>query len=159
MSADTRVSGGGSMYHTVKIHRIRDCLVGMAGDVALTTKFLAWFRKECPSDELPINNEENKSFCAIVLTPKGLYYYADCCEPDKLKESTYAIGTGAQAAMVAMHLGKTPAQAVREAMRVDENTGGEITELHLSKPAARVKREPKKKEVHAAQVDAPPSNP
>ncbi len=133
MAADTRVSGGaGPMYNTLKIFRIGDAIVGMCGNVEHTTKFLAWFRKECPHDEVPIGaGEDDESFAALVLRPSGLYYYADCCEPDRIHENFYAIGSGSGPAASAMAFGKTPAQAVRHAMKFDHCTGGKITELFL----------------------------
>jgi hypothetical protein len=135
MAADTRVIGAGPMYHTNKIFHIGDALVGVAGAVGHTTKFLAWFRKECPQDEVAMNfSEDDPGFAALVLRPSGLFYYADCCEPDRLHEKHFAIGTGGGYAVVAMDNGKTPAQAVRCAMKYDEGTGGKVTELHLSEP-------------------------
>lgn len=42
-----------------------------------------------------------------------------------------AIGSGAQGAMVALHLGLSPREAVRIASRVDPNSGGRVRSLSL----------------------------
>ena len=43
----------------------------------------------------------------------------------------YAIGSGSAAAMVAMNLGLNAADAIREAIKVDDDTGGRIRVLRL----------------------------
>jgi ATP-dependent protease HslVU (ClpYQ) peptidase subunit len=49
----------------------------------------------------------------------------------KLRETFWAIGSGEQAAMVAMHMGATAKEAVEMAKRVDPYTGGRVREFSL----------------------------
>lgn len=140
MSADTMVSGGGSVYYTTKIFRIRDAIVGVAGDVANTTKFLAWFRKECPSDEVGMSLDDDKTFEGLVLRPQGLFYYADCVEPDKLHDKFHAIGSGAAYGKSALALGQSTAGAVSHTcIMLPSHCGGKPQTLHLL-PAERKAR-------------------
>jgi len=133
MAGDTMISGISTCYCD-KIFRIRDTLVGVCGGNAYTTKFLEWYRKECPPDSmLDIGDDDDeKSFLALVLNSYGLWLYSNLCEPDKLHDPYYAIGSGSQAACEAMRRGDTPTQAVKAAMKWDCATGGRITELTLT---------------------------
>lgn len=151
MAGDSLVSVGSIAYHTDKIFHIRDSLVGVAGDAALTTKFLAWFRKECPADEIGMTFEEGKEFAALVVNARGLFYYADCAEPDKLHDKHFAIGAGSDFALAAMDAGKSPGDAVRVACKRSPTTCGlPVKVLSLKEKARRGKK------VAAAKSDGPP---
>lgn len=152
MAADTRLSGEACLKNATKIWRIRDSIVGVAGDAADTTKFLAWFRKECPVEEAYAIATDDHDFGALVLNKDGLFYYQGCCEPDKLHDEHTAIGAGAQGAKMAMMLGKTPSEAVALMMEIDECTGGKIEELTLDgphRPRRRRKAQKKRAEPEA----------
>ena len=156
MGAYRMVSDGGEvLYFTKKVLRIRDCLVGVSGDVNNTTKFLAWFRKECPSDEVGMTLDDDKTFAGLVLTAKGeLLYYADCVEPDVLDDKFAAIGAGRSYAVSAIDLGKSVAEAVQHAIKWCPGTcGGKIDVLSL------VKRErgPKARPSPPADIVIPPA--
>jgi hypothetical protein len=143
MAGDTRVTGNMPMCYCEKIFRIRDSLVGVCGGNAYTTQWLEWFRREMPPVETLLDIDEDvdeKSFCGLVLDEKGLWLYTNMCEPDKLLDKFYAIGTGSMVACESMRRGDTPAQAVHAAARWDEGTGGKVTELHLIKHQKERKR-------------------
>lgn len=145
MAGDTRITGV-PICHCDKIFRIRETLIGVCGGNAYTTKFIEWFRKESPPDSLLDldSDDDEKSFLALALDSRGLWLYTNLCEPDKLHDGYYAIGTGAQAACESMRRGDTPAQAVKAAMRWDECTGGKVTELHLTQHGKTISKKAKK---------------
>lgn len=143
MAADSRVSDGGiPLYHTEKISLIRGCLVGVAGDVSNTQKFLAWFRKECPADETGMTLDETHDFAGLVLTDKGkLLYYADCVDPDVIQDKYAAIGAGGSYALSAMDFGKTVAEAVKHACdRAPGMCGGKIQVESIIKLARKARK-------------------
>ena len=148
MAGDTKVSNGSTAYYTPKVFEIGDSIVGVAGNANLTTKFLAWFRKECPADEVGMSLDEEHEFVALVLNARGLYVYNDCTEPDRLTNDYFAIGSGADAAIAYMSTGKTPAEAVRAVIKhpmLDSGTGGDVIEKSLpqaKKPTRRKKPAP-----------------
>jgi hypothetical protein len=141
MAADTRVSGAsGGCYYSRKVLKIRGNLIGAAGVTQYTTKFIAWFRKEFPHDEELMGDDTG--FEGLVLTPKGkLLMYSDCAEPDTIIGDFFAIGSGAAHAVTAMHLGKTPTEAVEIAKIFDHNTGGKVTEHVLKTASAEVQED------------------
>jgi hypothetical protein len=157
MSGDSRVSGGGPIYYADKIFRIGDSIVGVAGDAKHTTKFLAWFRTECPPTDEKLELGETDSFCALVLNSRGLFYYFDLCEPDHLHNKFYAVGSGSLSAMADMRAGKTTEQAVRGAMEFDEQTGGRVKTLTLGPTKRKLSRpSPVKSQTDSAPADQLP---
>jgi ATP-dependent protease HslVU (ClpYQ) peptidase subunit len=155
MAADTRVTGV-PMYYCAKVHRIRGKLVGVAGDSAATTKFLAWFRKECPADEmlLDVKDEDGDTgLMALVLDASGIYLYTNLTEPDRMYNKFYGVGTGAPYALGAIEKGATLREAIKIAMKYDEATGGEIHHEELDeKKGVKPRRQGKSKEEPAAPV-------
>lgn len=150
MAGDSRVSIGSIAYHADKVFRIGDSIVGVCGDAQNTTKFLAWFRKECPSDEVGMTLDDDHTFAALVLNARGLFYYSDCVEPDRIHDKFMAIGAGGDIAQTAMYLGKTPTEAVHIACKLDVvNSGGPVKTLCLSSP-------PKRGKLSAATSPLPP---
>lgn len=159
MAGDSRVTVGSISYHADKVFRIGDSIVGVCGDAGLTTKFLAWFRKECPSDEIGMTLDDDHTFGALVLNPRGLFYYSDCAEPDRLHDKYFAIGSGADIAVTAMTLGKTPTEAVHIACKLDFNSGAPVKTLalnHAKKARTKAKTALPPK---GAQTDSPPTPP
>jgi len=139
MSGDSRVTIGSIFYHADKIFRIGDSIVGVCGDAGLTTKFLAWFRKECPSDEVSMTLDDEHQFNALVLNARGLFLYSDCSEPDRLHDKFFAIGAGADIALAAMVLGKNPTEAVQLACKLNPtNSGLPVKTLTLAPKKSKV---------------------
>lgn len=144
MAADYQVTDGNCVYTAKKIGIIGDCIVGVAGLVTATNKFLTWFRAGRPAEGAPNLVEDDKDddtpFNALVLKRSGLYIYVDCCDPDKIEDREYAIGSGQQVALFAMRrLGWNPAEAVKGAHDVDPHTGPKIQTLDVS----AIPRQPK----------------
>lgn len=137
MAADSRVTDNGVVYDTDKIFEVGGSIIGMAGDVADTTRFLRWFAAGAP-EEAPDFGKES-GFSALVLSPTGLHYYAGCCKPDPIHGDFYAIGAGAMAAMAVMTLGHTPELAVATACKVNPDSGGPVKVLSLPTPSLGTK--------------------
>ena len=143
MAGDSQVSFGAAMYRARKLHRIGDAIVGVAGDAGHTTKFLAWFRRECPADEVGMTLDEDHQFNALVLRPTGLWFYSDCTEPDFVRDQFIAIGCGAEFAIAAMALGKSPREAVALACKLSPSCSPPIDVETLVRKTKKAKKERK----------------
>ena len=126
-AADTLMVGDFKSYFR-KLHRCKNgTLIGFAGDPVDAMRFVDWIEAGMPKDDKPEfapSDNEGDGFYAIVQYKDGkVEWWSEGMRGLTFSEPFYAIGTGAQGAMVAMHLGKTPAQAVRLAMKVDPDTG------------------------------------
>jgi len=121
MASDSMASDEVTMSSVTKSWRVHGTLVGVAGTYSNCVQFIGWLKGKQEGD--PPSME---GVCAVVLKPDGLWMYDDHINPYRLKDKFVAIGSGAQAAMAAMHLGCTPREAVRVAAKIDPSTGGRI---------------------------------
>jgi hypothetical protein len=113
-----------------------DVLIGTAGETSPSLLFVDWYGsgKEPPQMLCDLGGD----FLCLILTPKGLFEADVYCRPVQVMESFYAIGSGAKAALAAMHCGKSAVDAVRIAARIDPYTGGRV--MHMKLPVIVEKR-------------------
>lgn len=129
MAADQRVTDGNRRFRGKKIRRIGDAVVGCAGDSASIAKFMRWLEDGAQDD--PPKFAKDAELEAIVLTPAGIFAYGSDCIAEEVLDPFYAVGTGAEAALGAMHMGADPQRAVEVAALVDNSTGGPIDVIAL----------------------------
>lgn len=93
-------------------------VIALAGESSPGMVFLDWFGtgKEPPRQLLI---DASADFTALVLTPQGLFEADAYCRLDKVIDPFYAIGSGAKAALGAMHAGATARAAVGIACKID----------------------------------------
>lgn len=112
-----------------KIYRIKDGLVGVAGDIYSIVKFIKWAKDGWDEDEFP----EGSVLEAIAVDPQGrvtLWEGAAYC-PVPLRAPYTAIGAGADFAMGAMFAGGTAEMAVRAACKHNAKCGGPVSVYKL----------------------------
>lgn len=128
MVSDSRCTHGEVCFDTPKICRADNALIGAAGDAADCERFLLWYPERTVKKWPAMRSLE-----ALVLTAEGLLLYLTACKGQAVKISSafYAIGSGAMAALGALHMGASPEEAVRIAALVSPTTGGPIEVLHL----------------------------
>lgn len=129
MAADQKVTDNDRTFRARKIRRIGTAIVGAAGTGPATNKFFAWLASGAQDD--PPKMAKDDELDAIVLTPAGLFVYGTDCTAEEILDDFYAVGSGAQAALAAMHLGHDPRKAVEIACVVDNSTGGPVDVLKL----------------------------
>jgi ATP-dependent protease HslVU (ClpYQ) peptidase subunit len=141
IASDSQVSGDDIKYHVEKLRRGVASIYGGAGD---WDKLLAAFQAlESGKTEL----EDDCDVELIELRHDGIWVYEGTLIPAKIKNDHYAIGTGAGYAIAAMHLGKSPKEAVEIAAIYDPGTGGPIDCWTLG--PCSLDLEPKKKAARA----------
>lgn len=124
IAADSMCSGTDCFYLVEKLRKGKVSVYGAAGDWDKILKFYDALEKggeldsECDVEVLELRSD-------------GLWVYEGTIIPAKLKNSFYAIGTGAGYAMAAMHLGKSPREAIEIAALYDPGTRGPIDVLKL----------------------------
>lgn len=125
MACDSYLTDGSMVLHVRKVFKRKGHVVGIAGDYAACMEFVGWWLKGNYEDEF---TGEMSEVDVLILTKDGkLLHYGACSRPFELEDDFAAIGSGAAAAMGALHVGATPAQAVKAASKVDVNTGGKIS--------------------------------
>lgn len=129
--ADSQISDGDQRWSVIKIERIDGCLYGTAGDAAEGEGFYAWIRRKKRGKKPVVTGD----FCALALTPKGLFFYDAALYPLPLQHA-HAIGSGAKAARGALLAGADVVRAVEIACEVDANSAPpvQIFRLNESQP-------------------------
>ena len=125
IASDSQVSGDDIKYNVEKLRQGSRSIYGGAGD---WDKLLSAFQAlEAGKTEL----DDDCDVEIIELRHDGIWVYEGTMIPAKIKNDFYAIGTGAGYAIAAMHLGKSPKEAVEIAALYDPGTGGPIDCLVL----------------------------
>ena|SRR3974390_3360906 len=166
LAADSRSTtdseaGGSRVFLCEKIFRksvpvdgkLTEVLLATAGESSAGMVFVDWFGsgKESPA-ELFLTGDAD--FTVLVLQPDGLYEYDAYCRGTKILDPFYAIGSGAKAAMGAMHAGASAKRAVEIACKIDPFSAAPIVTEKLNvRPKAKT-RKPHVPEVRA-EADAP----
>lgn len=129
MACDTRMTGGFISVVRSKIVTGHDTLVGFCGDPIAAWPSAMYLAGEL-QDRPPGSGKDEVLF--LLYRSSGLYLVdSELRELPLTGNKYYAIGSGEQAAMVAMHMGATAAEAVKMAIKVDENSGGRVKEYSL----------------------------
>ena len=129
MSADSQITAGDHKTAATKLFRRNGDIIGVAGDFAAALLFVEWWCGVV-SEEYP-DPPDMKDVEALVLSHTGIYLFCGSAVPIKITHPFAAIGSGAAAALGAMHMGATPQQAIKVASRVDPYTGGRIKSMKL----------------------------
>lgn len=132
IAADSYCSGDDVHYLVEKLRQGKNSFYGAAGDWDKILKFY---------DTLE-NQGELDSDCDIEvleLRHDGLWVYEGTIIPARIKNRFYAIGSGSAYAIAAMHLGKSPKEAVAIAALFDPGTGGPIDILKLEEQIGSTK--------------------
>ena len=112
------------MFNVSKLRSGPGTAFGAAGTWEQILKFYAALEQ----------NGELGSECdveVLELRKDGLWIYNGSLVCFPIKERFWAIGTGAPYALSAMHLGKSPAEAIEIAKLFDPGTGGEIDTMRI----------------------------
>lgn len=126
IAADTMISGEDHHYSTPKLRKLRSSVIGAAGE----WKQILEFYKRLKSKKA-LENEADVT--AIELRRDGIWIYESTIIPVRIEQPFFAVGTGAGYAIAAMHLGKTPKEAVEIAALFDPCTRGPISVVQLGK--------------------------
>lgn len=137
MAADTRVTCDSQpMYSATKIFRIKDSLFGTAGDAYMTLALLRWL--EGPRDIYQLHtlfeHADKDEITVLELSPVGLFLWNGWGVPERLLNTSYAIGSGGMPAASALLRGESPEDAIRSSVELDPYTGGRVQVEWLDLP-------------------------
>lgn len=139
MASDSRSTaeseaGGSRVFKCVKMYEKivpgeGRVVIGTAGEGYPALLFVDWYGtgKEPPGTLI----DGDADFTCIVLSKRGLWEYDKWCRGEKVIGKFYAIGSGAKAALGALHMGANAAQSVRVACKIDPYSAGPIRTMRL----------------------------
>jgi len=136
IASDSMVSGDDSFYLVSKLRVGKNSIYGACGDWDKCLKMLQVLESggELDSDmdvtvlELRFDGKDN-----------GLWIYEGTIIPARIKNDFWAIGTGANFAIAGMHLGLSPAEAVKLACQYDTSSHEPVDEMRLGGVRGRKK--------------------
>lgn len=123
--ADRQWIVGGYEVRGTKLHKIGNSVLGISWSGPNSDcLFLSWYKKE----EVELVELD---FDALEVTSEGgIYHYLGRDKaiggPAEVQQDYMAIGSGREFALTALHLGKTPEEAIKIASELDIYTGSEI---------------------------------
>ena len=125
IAADSMVSGDDSFYLVEKLRKGQESIYGGCGDWDKLLKFYN-------SLESGADLDSDTDVTVLELRSDGIWIYESTIIPAKIKNDFWAIGTGANFAIAAMHLGLSPAEAVKLACLYDTSSHEPIDVMTLS---------------------------
>ena len=141
MAADQRATDDGPLCHVKKIHYIGDSIFGMAGDCHAAIVVLQWLNSK--RDRLALYKMfgdeaiEWRYECVLLeLSHDGLALWNGWGVRLPILDDTYAVGTGAHAALAALDRGASAEECIAQAAKRDQYSGifREPEVLHLLPP-------------------------
>jgi hypothetical protein len=128
LAADRRAMVGGTIRTITKIFRVGEDLLAYAGSADLGEEMVAWYTNGRDPEKFPLSQRDKDNFVdLLVVKPDGwLWKYEKTPYPVKFPPQQFAIGSGHDFAMAAMHLGQTAQQAVEVACLFDANCGNGV---------------------------------
>jgi len=86
-------------------------------------------------DSLPTfityGNGDEPQVDALIVSAESVTRWTAYFQPSPIVDPYFAVGSGQQFATAAMYMGATAEEAVKVAMALDPNTGGDIQTLKL----------------------------
>lgn len=133
LAADKRSTIGSLYRTTTKIYRVGSSLVGYAGSGAQCSEMLAWARGGFRKNRFPdMQRDADSSITLLVIRQNGVIQaYEHTPFAIEYEDKQFAIGSGRDFALAAMHLGKSAEEAVLLAAEFDPGTGNGVDTLTL----------------------------
>lgn len=131
LAADKQMVMSGMISVTRKIRVVRGHLVGWSGDACECEEHVAWFERGAKPEEFPPNLRSDKyPSMLLVVTPEGkVLSYENNPYPVVVEAKHYALGSGREVALTAMHLGFDAIRAAEIACELTNGCGQGIDVL------------------------------
>lgn len=135
LAADKRATDGCANSTTTKIKRLPDgSLIGSCGDTSACREVCAWFERGADPSEFPATQRVSATAAwLLVIRPDGAVdYFQTSPYPGRFEDKFFAIGSGRDFALAAMHLGKDARTAVEVACALTVSCGNGVDALELA---------------------------
>lgn len=132
LAADRRVTYGGTVLTTVKIHRAYDgCAIGVVGSVDHGKALVEWYNNGKDRESFP-RPDSDLNAMLVVIGPEGsIRHYERSGTPIFIQEPFAAWGSGGDLAMGALAMGADAEAAVRVACKFNAYCGNGIDKIEV----------------------------
>ena len=131
LAADKRASIGGLIRTTTKVFDLGDALAGYSGDADAGEEVLAWFRAGADPEKFPAQQRSGDHWAGLLVVHRGgsIWKFERTPHPVRFPAQTFAVGSGRDFALAAMHCGRTAPEAVEVACLFDSGCGNGVDVL------------------------------
>lgn len=114
LAADKMTSFGGLHATTTKVHQVGKLLVSGCGNTAVLAEMLNWVRQGSKPEDFPNSQRDVAGNASLLVVQEdgSLLQYEHTPYPLRIDNKQWAIGSGRDFAVMAMHLGKSARDAV-----------------------------------------------
>lgn len=137
LAADKRASLGTLIRTVTKVFRVdATTLAAYSGDADAGEELLAWFKAGAEAHTFPKSARDSggSSVLMVVWSDGAIWRFETTPYAVKFPPQQFAIGSGRDFALAAMHLGKTAAEAVEVACVFDSGCGNGVDVLTHAEP-------------------------
>lgn len=138
LSADSRVTYGGTQGEFQKIKRLKNgwlfASCGKAMDFAAVAHWLEDIEPGVLHNSMAPRPKVDDEFLAMLISNTGAWILERNLVPWYAPRSKWAIGSGAEFALAAMHMGHNAPAAIKVACDLDAYTGGKIVTMKYEGP-------------------------
>jgi len=130
LAADKRAVASGLISTTTKIRRIGDLLVGIAGNLSAGMEMLEWIENGREREKYPaVQQNDDRSCGCLVIDGGRILKYESGPIPLVFEQPFFAMGSGRDFAVAAMHCGKSAREAVEIASLYENGCGNGVDVL------------------------------
>lgn len=134
LAADKRATYQGLTRTVTKIFRHGNALLAIAGDGGMGMEMVNWIRGGGVLSSYPPTQREEKTMVYFAMIEDGrVWMYERTPHPLILEDRQFAMGSGRDFALAAMHLGKSAREAVEIACLFEQNCGNGVDVLELER--------------------------
>lgn len=137
LAADRLADSNGLARSVTKIRLLRGHLCGASGRTAYCQAMFAWFEGGAEPGAYPRWQDSDDYADFVAITPdRRILKWERTPHPIEYEDQHFAMGSGRDYAMAAMHLGKTAVEAVEVASHFEIGCGNGIDVLEISEGGA-----------------------
>lgn len=135
LAGDKQTTDVDMRMRTTKVVRIGNLLVGGSGNAGRIRAMHEWIANGRKPEALPsFQNSDSDSVKLLVVDQGQLFMYDVGHCPIPIENPFYAVGSGRDFAMAAMHLGLSAADAVKVSAAFDVGTSPEVDVITADPP-------------------------
>lgn len=132
LAGDKRSVSHGLVSTVTKIFKDKNGLYGISGNLPYSLAVLNWIQNGADPATYPEKPSADDYAYVLHIRLNGeMWLYENCKFPFQIEQRTYAIGSGRDFAITAMHLGHSATSAVQIATFFDNGTGNGINSFTL----------------------------
>ena len=133
LAADKQLTQGSSKQTVTKIWRTQLGLLAICGDLMKALEMKSWLLQGLPNELYPeYDRDEHHGTELVVVNDYEIVAYSKSPYPYKIEDKKFAMGSGRDFALAAMHLGYNALASIQVACALDSNCGMGMDFLELS---------------------------